>query len=115
MNPVKQYTIVKQHFLTQFYDTSKINIRLIGTPKPLNNRITIEEIKNVLKNSNNNKAAGSDEIQMELTKYSLDCIRIEICNNLKNILENHVNEMNFGHKYFFQFKNLIKKKAHLGI
>ena len=53
----------------QFYDASKIKIKqFIGNTKPLSNRITIEEIKIVKKNSNNNKDAGSDEIQIELIK-----------------------------------------------
>lgn len=54
-------------------------------------------MKNVLNNSNNSKALCIDEIQVERIKYSLDCILTEICNKLKNILETHVNEMNFGH------------------
>ena len=69
VNPEKQYTIVKQHSQKQFYDASKIKLKqFIGNTKHLSNRITIEEIKNVKKNPNNNKDAGSDEIQMELIK-----------------------------------------------
>ena len=40
------------------------------------NRIAFEEIKTVLKNSNNNKTACSDEIEMQLIKYSPHCILI---------------------------------------
>lgn len=39
------------------------------------NRIAFEEIKTVLKNSNN-KTACSDEIEMQLIKYSPHCILI---------------------------------------
>ena len=112
MNPEKQYTIVKQHFQKQFHDASKINIRqFIGNPKPLNNRITTEEIKNVLKSSNNNKTTGSDEIQMELIKYSTEYILIEICNNLNKILENHVNEINLGHSILLPNQKPNKEKG----
>ena len=50
VNTEQQYTIIKQNFQKQFNDATKINIKqFIGNPKSLNNRITIEEIKNVLK------------------------------------------------------------------
>ena len=112
MNPEKQYTIVKQHFQRQLHDASKINIRrFIGNPKHLNNRITIEEIKNVLNSSNNNKTADSDEIQMELIKYSTEYILIEICNNLNKILENHVNEINLGHSILLPNQKPNKEKG----
>ena len=111
VNPEKQYTIVKQHFQKQFYDASKINIqRFIGNPKLLNHRITIEEIKNALKNSTNNKAAGSNEIQMELIKCSPDCILIEICSNLNSIMENHVNEINLEHSILLPIQKPNKEK-----
>ena len=48
---------------------------------------------------------------MELTKYSLDCILIEICNNLKNILENHVNEINLGHTILLPIQKPNKEKG----
>ena len=112
VNPEKQYTIVKQHFQKQFYDASKINIqRFIGNPKFLNTRITIEEIKNVLKNSNNNKAAGSNEMQMELIKCSPDCILIKICSNLNSIMENHVNEINLEHSILLPIQKPNKEKG----
>ena len=79
----------------QFSDASKSNIqRFIVKPKPLNNRITIEGIKNN-NNKKKNKAAGSDEIQMKQIDYSTGCILIEIYNSLNNILKNHFNEINF--------------------
>ena len=50
VNTEQQYTIIKQNFQKQFNDATKINIKqFIGNSKSLNNRITIEEIKNVLK------------------------------------------------------------------
>lgn len=84
--------------------------RFIGTQKPLNHRITIDEIKNELKNSNIYKAVDSYEIRMELTKYSPHCILIEICNKLNNILENHVNEINLGHSILLPIHKPNKEK-----
>ena len=48
---------------------------------------------------------------MELTKYSPDCILIEICNNLNNIPENHVNEINFGHSILIPIQKPNKGKG----
>ena len=63
-----------------------------------------------LKNSDD-KPGGSDEIQMELIKYSPDCLLIEVCNNLNNILENQVNETNFGHSILLQIQKPNKEKG----
>ena len=67
--------------------------------------------KNVLNNSNNNKAAGSDEIRMEQMKYSPDYILIETCDNLNNILENHVNKTNYEHPILLPIQRPKKEKG----
>ena len=48
---------------------------------------------------------------MELIKYSPDCILIEICNNVNNILENHANEINFGHLILLPIQKFNKEKG----
>ena len=68
-------------------------------------------MKNLLKNSNNNNVTGSDEIQMELIKYLPDCILIEICNNLNDILENLFNKINFGHSILLPIQIHNKEKG----
>ena len=48
---------------------------------------------------------------MELIKCSPDCVLIEICNNLNNILEIYVNEINFGHSIVVLIQKANKEKV----
>ena len=96
-NPDEKYKIVKQHFTEQFYDASKVNVeKYIGEPKPLNKRITPDEVTEVTKRLNNNKAAGNDGIPGELYKYAPPELHKIISESLNDALENHNNEINFG-------------------
>lgn len=48
---------------------------------------------------------------MEQIRYSPDCILIEICNNLNNILQNHVNKIDFGHSILLPIQKPNKEKG----
>ena len=70
--------------------------KYIGEPKPLNKRITPDEVTEVTKRLNNNKAAGNDGIPGELYKYAPPELLKIISESLNDALENHNNEINFG-------------------
>ena len=48
---------------------------------------------------------------MQLMKCSPDCILTEICNKPNNILENHVNKINFGHSILLPIQKHHNKKG----
>ena len=50
-------------------------------------------------------------MQLKLIKYSREFILIERCNNLNNTVENHVNEINFGHSILLPIQKHNKEKG----
>ena len=67
INEKNKYQAVKNHFHKQLCDKTARNIQQFkGEPRPLRYKITIEEIRKVLKRMNNNRAAGEDDIPAAL-------------------------------------------------
>ena len=62
-NPDEKYKIVKEHFPEQFYDANKVKVEMyIVKPKRINKHTKPNEVNEVTKRLNNNKAAGNDGI-----------------------------------------------------
>ena len=68
--PQEIYNVVANHFKNHFFDQNEPTIKpFVNEPSPLNNPITIEEVKKCSKAMNNNRAPGFDMIVCEYIKY----------------------------------------------
>ena len=96
-NSEEKYQTVKKHFHDHFYNPEVDEIQpFIGDPRPLENKITRDEVKAATKAMNNNKAMGDDGIPLELLKYGPDELADSIANILNTVLETHNSEIQFG-------------------
>ena len=86
--PEEVQKIIERYFMKHF---NKENINHIKTfitgAKRLNRKITAEEVKTAVWKMANNKAAGKDNINVELIKYAPEKIYKEIANILNGIYE----------------------------
>ena len=88
-NPQEIYKIVENHFKNHF---QKENIPKflphVGVPKPLQKRITANEIIDATKNMSNNKTAANNT-PIELVKYAPHIVHEQIAVSINNIFERH--------------------------
>ena len=97
INEKEKYQAVKAHFQEQLYDESVKKIeQFIGEPKPLENKITADEVKKAAIRMSNNKATGKDGIPAELLKYGPDTLMEDIARILNSIFEEHSDMINVG-------------------
>lgn len=82
--------MVNAHFKKQFMvDTQEELAPFDGPPRPLDKRITVEEVKVNAKKLKNNRAADHKQITAELVKYGPDELYEMIMTVLNNIFEKH--------------------------
>ena len=111
-NPDEQYRIVKKHFQEQFYDPNKKPVeKFTGQTRQLNNRITEEEVRQVTRRMNNNKAAGNDQIPTELLKYGPAILHKETANCLNKALEQHEDNLDLGTSILLPTQKPKKKEG----
>ena len=97
INEKEKYQAVKAHFQEQLYDESVKKIeQFIGKPKPLEKKITADEVKKATIRMSNNKATGEDGIPAELLKYGPDTLMEDIARILNSIFEEHSDMINVG-------------------
>ena len=97
VNEDEQYKAVKDHFHKQLYDENAEEIQqFVGEPRPLNRKITKEEVKKALMRMSNNRATGEDGIPVELLKYGPDVLIENITRILNGIFEEHEETINVG-------------------
>ena len=97
INEKEKYQAIKEHFHHQLYDENAIKIEQFeGEPRPLVNKITVEEVNKSLKRMSNNRAAGEDGIPTELLKYGPQSLMEEIARILNCIFEEHLETINVG-------------------
>ena len=91
-DPEQMYEIINEHFKKQFYDENAEMIeRFIGEARRLNRPITKQEVIKAIQKMANNKAAGKDNISVELLKYAPDIVIEKITQFLNEIFEIHQN------------------------
>ena len=61
----------------------------VGPPRPLNNKIKVEEVRKNTKKLKNNRSADHKRITAELMKYGPDELNTIIAEVLNNIFEKH--------------------------
>ena len=88
-NPQETYKIVENHFKNHF---QKENIPKflphVGVPRPLQKRVTANEIIDATKNMSNNKTAANNT-PIELVKYAPQIVHEQIAVSINNIFEKH--------------------------
>ena len=95
-NPTEIYRIMKNHFQQHFFDETIYKLKAFtGNPEKLDQPITKEEVEKSIKNLNNNRSPGYDNIAVELIKYGPDELHDVIKNILNKALEEHV-ELDIG-------------------
>ena len=89
-DPQQMYEIVTDHFKKQFYDeNAELIERFGGETRRLNKPITKQEVSKAIWKMANNKAAGKDNISVELLKYAPDIVHEKIKTFLNNLFEFH--------------------------
>ena len=89
-NPQQIYEIIREHFKGQFYKGEVENIvRFVGEARRLEMRITKQEVKKAIHKMANGKAAGKDNISVELLKYAPEIVYEKIAKFLNDIFELH--------------------------
>ena len=89
-NPQQIYEIIREHFKGQFYKGEVENIvRFVGEARRLEIRITKQEVKKAIHKMANGKAAGKDNISVELLKYAPEIVYEKIAKFLNDIFELH--------------------------
>ena len=69
MNKKQQYARIKKYFQSQFWNqTHEVLEKYDGEPRPLNQPISLDELKRGLQKMKCNKATGEDGISSELMK-----------------------------------------------
>ena len=89
-DPQQIYEIVKEYFKGQFSkeDIEPI-VRFVGEARSLRRPISKQEVIKALQKMANNKAAGQDNISVEMLKYAPDIVFEKIAQFLNNIFELH--------------------------
>ena len=88
--PQQLYETITEYFKQQFYNERNENVeRFTGPRKRLNRPITKEEVIRAIQKMANNKAAGKDNIAVEMLKYAPDIVFEKIAQFLNNIFELH--------------------------
>lgn len=81
---------MKEHFRKQFYKEKEIEVEPFqDEARPLNQKITKDEVIKAAMKINNNKAAGEDGIAIQMIKYCPEKLHQEIANILNEIFETH--------------------------
>ena len=89
-DPQQIYEIVTDHFKKQFYDeNAELIERFAGEARRLNRPITKEEVIKAVKKMANGKAAGKDNISVELLKYAPEIVFEKIATFLNELFEKH--------------------------
>ena len=90
INNNKKYLIVKNHFKDHFNNPQAEDIEPFkGEPRPLDKKISKEEIIKATNKMNKNKATGKDGIKVELLKYGPDELHENLKNNFNKVFETH--------------------------
>ena len=114
VNENEKYSAVKEHFRKQFYNENEIEVEPFqGEARPLNQKITKDEVSRAAMKMSNNKAAGEDGIANEMIKYGPEELHQEIANILNEIFETHRNELNTGESVLLPIPKPNKQKGPL--
>ena len=88
-NPQEIYDIVETHFKSHFQKENIPKLKPhVDVPKPLQKRITANEIIDATKNMSNNKSAANNT-PIELVKYAPQIVHEQIAESINNIFEKH--------------------------
>ena len=89
-DPQQLYDIITEYFQQQFYKEGNENVeRFIGPARRLNRPITKHEVIKAIQKMANNKAAGKDNIAVEMLKYAPDIVFQKIADFLNGLFEKH--------------------------
>ena len=87
-NPQELYEIVAEYFKQQFFDEGTEEVkRFVGEPRRLNRIITKQEVIKAITTMANRKAAGKDNLAVEILKYAPDIVFEKIAEFLNRIFE----------------------------
>ncbi len=89
-DPQQLYEIVTKYFKGQFFDEETDEVkRFVGPPKHLNRPITRHEVKRAIMAMASRKAAGKDNLPVELLKYAPDIVFQKIADAINGVFEKH--------------------------
>ena len=89
-SPQEIYTIIHEHFKKQFSVPTEEEMEPFdGLPRPLNNKIRVEEVRKNMMKLKNNRSADHKRITAEMMKYGPDELIKIIALVLKDIFEKH--------------------------
>ena len=112
MNENEKYSAVKEHFRKQFYNENEIEVEPFqGEARPLNQKITKDEVSRAAMKMNNNKAAGEDGIANEMIKYGPEELHQEIANILNEIFETHKMNLTQVNQSFYQYQSQTNRRV----
>lgn len=78
---------ITEYYKEKFQDSSREYLVHDKNNKPLEKRVTIGEVRNVIKSLKNGKAAGHDNIKAEFIKYGGDKLHKTICRVINAFFE----------------------------
>ena len=89
-NPDTALDLLRQFYVNKFNqaDISKLET-WEGNPRPLNNKITVNEVSNAIGKLNNNRSTGPDGIPVEWYKYGSLKMLEELTEDLNKMYEKH--------------------------
>ena len=102
---------MKNYFKSKFWKEEKERIKAFeGKQRPLNVKISNDEVEKAFRKLKNNKAPGEDRITGKSIKYASNIVKEKLCNTYNKMFENPCDEINVGKSNLLPLQKPNKEK-----